>query len=131
MMDLLNDETDEEIELVEISDAEGNRAEMRRLATVEYSGKLYHILGAVQENETDDFSDDGLVLVRQDCTPDGADEYVITEDEREIEQVVGRYVIESLLDEIGEVSEEEETWPCGENHRPGEFCYCGQNGYLQ
>ena len=78
MMDLLNDETDEEIELVEISDAEGNRAEMRRLATVEYSGKLYHILGAVQEDETDDFSDDGLVLVRQDCTPDGADEYVIT-----------------------------------------------------
>lgn len=65
MMDLLNDETDEEIELVEISDAEGNRAEMRRLATVEYSGKLYHILGAVQEDETDDFSDDGLVLVRQ------------------------------------------------------------------
>ena len=55
MMDLLNDETDEEIELVEISDAEGNRAEMRRLATVEYSGKLYHILGAVQEDETDDF----------------------------------------------------------------------------
>ena len=104
MMDLLNDETDEEIELVEISDAEGNRAEMRRLATVEYSGKLYHILGAVQEDETDDFSDDGLVLVRQDCTPDGADEYVITEDEREIEQVVGRYVIESLLDEIGEVA---------------------------
>ena len=48
MMDLLNDETDEEIELVEISDAEGNRAEMRRLATVEYSGKLYHILGAVR-----------------------------------------------------------------------------------
>ncbi len=61
----------------------------------------------------------------------GEDEYVITEDEREIEQVVGRYVIESLLDEIGEVSEGEETWPCGENHRPGEFCYCGQNEYLQ
>ena len=61
----------------------------------------------------------------------GEDEYVITEDEHEIEQVVGRYVIESLLDEIGEVSDEEETWPCGENHRPGEFCYCGQNEYLQ
>ena len=59
MMDLLNDETDEEIELVEISDAEGNRAEMRRLATVEYSGKLYHILGAVQEDETDDFRTTG------------------------------------------------------------------------
>ena len=39
--------------------------------------------------------------------------------------------LKSLLDEIGEVSEGEETWPCGENHRPGEFCYCGQNEYLQ
>ena len=38
MMDLLNDETDEEFELVEISDAEGNRDEIRRLATLEYSG---------------------------------------------------------------------------------------------
>ena len=66
------------------------------------------------------------MLVRQDCTPDGADEYVITEDEREIEQVVGRYVIESLLDEIGEVSEGEETWPCGENHRPGNFVIAGK-----
>ena len=61
----------------------------------------------------------------------GEDEYVITEDEREIEQVVGRYVIESMLDEIGEVSEGEETWPCGENHRAGEFCFCGQSEYLQ
>ena len=85
----------------------------------------------MQESETDEFENDELVLVRQDCTPDGADEYVITEDEREIEQVVGRYVIESLLDEIGEPGEWEETWPCGENHRLGEFCYCGQNEYLQ
>ena len=35
----------------------------------------------------DDFSDDGLVLVRQDCTPDGADEYVITDKGREQEEV--------------------------------------------
>ena len=46
-----------------------------------------------------------------------------TEDESEIEQVFGQYVMESLLDEIGELSEEEATWPCGENHRAGEFCY--------
>ena len=41
------------------------------------------------------------------------------------------FAIESLLDEIGEVSEGEETWPCGENHRAGEFCFCGQSEYLQ
>ncbi len=127
MTDLLNDE----IDLVVISDAEGKTAEMRHLATVEYSGKLYHILGSIQEDEADEFMEDELVLVRQDSTPDGADEYVITDDEHEIEQVFGQYVISSILDEIGELSEEEETWPCGENHRPGEFCYCGQNEYLQ
>ena len=127
MTDLLNDE----IDLVVISDAEGKTAEMRYLATVECSGKLYHILGSIQENETDAFTDDELVLVRQDCTPDGANEYVITDDENEIEQVFGQYMLSSILDEIGELSEGEETWPCGENHRPGEFCYCGQNEYLQ
>ena len=127
MTDLLNDE----IDLVVISDAEGKTAEMRHLATIEYSGKLYHILGSIQEDEADEFMEDELVLVRQDSTPDGADEYVITDDEHEIEQVFGQYVISSILDEIGELSEGEETWPCGENHRPGEFCYCGQNEYLQ
>ncbi len=127
MTDLLNDE----IDLVVISDAEGKTAEMRHLATVEYSGKLYHILSSIQEDEADEFMEDELVLVRQDSTPDGADEYVITDDEHEIEQVFGQYVISSILDEIGELSEGEETWPCGENHRPGEFCYCGQNEYLQ
>ena len=127
MTDLLNDE----IDLVVISDAEGKTAEMRHLATVEYSGKLYHILGSIQEDEADEFMEDELVLVRQDSTPDGADEYVITDDDHEIEQVFGQYVISSILDEIGELSEGEETWPCGENHRPGEFCYCGQNEYLQ
>ena len=69
--------------------------------------------------------------MRQDCTPDGAQEYVVTEDENEIEQVFGQYVMETLLDEIGELSEEEATWPCGENHRAGEFCFCGQSEYLQ
>ena len=127
MTDLLNDE----IDLVVISDAEGKTAEMRHLATVEYSGKLYHILGSIQEDEADEFMKDELVLVRQDSTPDGADEYVITDDENEIEQVFGQYMLSSILDEIGELSEGEETWPCGENHKPGEFCYCGQNEYLQ
>lgn len=129
MTDLLN----EEIELVEISDASGNKAEMRRLATIEYSGKLYYVLGAVhEEDELDGWADeDRLLLIRQDRTPDGAKEYVVAQDESEIEQVFGQYVIESLLDEIGELSEGEETWPCGENHRPGEFCYCGQSEYLQ
>ena len=59
MMDLLNDETDEEIELVEIE----RRGKSRRDAPSGYRGvpaeKLYHILGAVQEDETDDFRTTG------------------------------------------------------------------------
>lgn len=128
MTDPLNNE---EFDLVVISDAEGKTAEMRHLATVEYSGKLYHILGSIRKDETQEFTDDDLVLVRQDRTPDGANEYVITEDESEIEQVFSQYMLSSILDEMDELSEGEETWPCGENHRPGEFCYCGQNEYLQ
>ena len=128
MTDWLSDE----FEVVEISDASGRKVEMCYLATVEYSGKLYHILGTVHEDEADEqMENDRLLLVRQDCTPDGAQEYVVTEDENEIEQVFGQYVMETLLDEIGELSEEEATWPCGENHRAGEFCFCGQSEYLQ
>lgn len=108
MTDWLSDE----FELVEISDASGRKVEMCYLATVEYSGKLYHILGTVHEDEADEqMENDRLLLVRQDCTPDGAQEYVVTEDENEIEQVFGQYVMETLLDEIGELSEEEATWP--------------------
>ena len=86
MTDWLSDE----FELVEISDASGRKVEMCYLATVEYSGKLYHILGTVHEDEADEqIGNDCLLLVRQDCTPDGAQEYVVTEDENEIEQVFG------------------------------------------
>ena len=49
MTDWLSDE----FELVEISDASGRKVEMCYLATVEYSGKLYHILGTVHEDEAD------------------------------------------------------------------------------
>ena len=93
MTDWLSDE----FELVEISDASGRKVEMCYLATVEYSGKLYHILGTVHEDEADEqMENDRLLLVRQDCTPDGAQEYVVTEDENEIEQVFGQYVMETL-----------------------------------
>ncbi|MFR5794970.1 MAG: DUF1292 domain-containing protein [Christensenellales bacterium] len=109
MTDWLSDE----FELVEISDASGQKVEMCYLATVEYSGKLYHILGTVHEDEADEqMENDRLLLVRQDCTPDGAQEYVVTEDENEIEQVFGQYMMETLLDEIGELSEEEATPFC-------------------
>ena len=50
MTDWLSDE----FELVEISDASGRKVEMCYLATVEYSGKLYHILGTVHEDEADE-----------------------------------------------------------------------------
>ena len=125
----MTDWFDDELELVEISDASGRKVEMCRLATIEYSGKLYHVLGAVYDDETDDVNpNDQLLVVRQDCTSDGEKEYVVAEDEAEIEQVFGQYAIESML---GEIDEAEETWPCGENHRPGEFCCCGQRAYLQ
>ena len=45
MTDWLSDE----FELVEISDASGRKVEMCYLATVEYSGKLYHIQMCIRD----------------------------------------------------------------------------------
>ena len=85
----------EDEEWVEICDADGKRSSMRRLAEVSFGGKNYHVLGAVRQDELGD-EEHGLVLVREDQTVDGAQEYVITEDEEEIEHVVGRIQVDHL-----------------------------------
>ena len=118
-------------EWVEISDGNGKKVSMRHLATVEYSGKTYFILGSAHEEEFGLDDEQSLLLVRKDLTPDGMPEYVIAYEEEEIEQVFGQYVINALMEEIEDPCETEETWMCGENHRPDEFCYCGEEAYLQ
>lgn len=122
-----------ESEWVEVSDGSGKTVTMRYLATVEYSGKTYFVLSSICDDQDEfEFDDENdLLLVREELTPDGALEYVVAHEEDEIEQVFGRYVMDSLMDEIEDPCETEETWACGENHVCGEFCYCGENGILQ
>lgn len=125
-------EFDEE-EWVEICDAEGRRSSMRHLATVSVGGKKYFVLGALRE-EADGSTEHGLMLVREDQTIDGAQEYVVTEDESEIENVVGHFIAQSILKMLSEAavsSLEEEECPCGMKHRAGEFCVCDNPDYLQ
>ena len=84
----------EEDEWVEICDASGKRSAMRHLATLSVSGKTYFVLGAVSQEED---GPDGLLLVREDETVDGVQEYVVADDESEIEDVVGRFVAHTLM----------------------------------
>lgn len=123
----------EEEDWVEISDAQGRKASLRHLATVQFGDKTYYVLGAIRESKSGD--EGGFLLVRQDRAGDGAKEYVITHDEDEIEQVVSRFVFGTLLDHaegsMEDVSFGDEVCPCGENHNPGEFCYCDMPEYLQ
>ena len=126
-------EPDEE-EWVEICDASGKRAAMRHLATLSVSGKTYFVLGSVSQEED---GPDGLLLVREDETVDGVQEYVVADDESEIEDVVGRFVahtlmkiVENAMDEAQEV-DEDEVCPCGMRHAPGEFCVCDEADLLQ
>ena len=123
----------DDAEWVEICDAEGKRSSMRLLATIGFAGKNYYILGAQREGE-DGEEEHGLLLLREDQTIDGAQEYVIADDESEIENVVGRFVMQSIMKMVArtmaEASETEEC-PCGLKHSPSEFCYCDNPDYLQ
>ena len=121
-----------EHEWVVVSDGNGKTVTMRYLATVEYSGKTYFVLSSICDENTFEFADENdLLLVREELTPDGALEYVVAHEEDEIEQVFGQYVMDSLMEEIEDPCETEETWACGENHHWYEFCYCGESEYLQ
>ena len=121
----------EEEEWVEICDASGKRAAMRHLATLSVSGKTYFVLGSVSQDD-----EGGLLLVREDETVDGVQEYVVADDESEIEDVVGRFVahtlmriVESAMDEAQE--DGDDVCPCGIKHAPGEFCVCDETDLLQ
>jgi len=123
-------EREDEEELVEICDSDGKRAAMRHLATIGMGDRVYHVLGALDEED-----EHGFLLIREERTSDGAQEYIVTNDEREIEHVIGRFIMESIMHVISEAMEADE-WedgisPCGMKHRPGEFCVCGQPDYLQ
>lgn len=140
MTDLLK--TDEE-EWVEISDGEGHTAALRHLATVRDGEKTYHVLGAYAPQEDGDEGESGFLLIREDATADGAQEYVVASDESEVERVIGSFVMHALAlfaasqDEDDEEEDDLEDLPdaqrcaCGEVHAPGEFCVCGQSELLQ
>lgn len=122
----------EDEEWVEICDSSGKRSAMRLLATISFSEKTYYVLGGIQEN-ADGEPEHGLLLLREDQTIDGAQEYVIADDETEVENVVGRFVMQSIMNVIAHTMEAdgEEDCPCGMRHRPGEFCVCDQPDFLQ
>lgn len=123
-----------EDEWVEICDIEGRRASVRHLATIRMGDQTYMLLG-------DSFEEAGergaLMLVREEKTVDGALQYVMSNDEQEIERVVGQFAMHLLMDYLPEEFEgmepvaQDMTEPCGRAHRPGEFCYCDDPAYLQ
>ena len=124
----------EDEEWIEICDSEGKRSAMRLLATISFSGKTYYVLGAVSD-DADGEPEHGLLLLREDQTIDGAQEYVVADDESEIENVVGRFVMHAIMNMVASATPEQiegdETCPCGTKHAPGEFCVCDQADFLQ
>lgn len=127
---MANTQFDRDEEWVEISDGEGRRASMRILSTVHMDSHDYYVLGNPKEQEGR-VEIDGFLIVREDETPDGAKQYVVAQDEDEIERVVGGFVVQRILRGIAEAGEEEESAPCGGHHAPGEFCVCGDPELLQ
>lgn len=129
-----------EDEWVDVYDGEGKKASLRHLATVRIGGKTYMILG-----EQEDFQEKGrLMLVREDQTVDGVTQYVVASEAAEVERVMGHFAMHLLMDHLDELPPDiadelagmdidhlMDDAPCGCSHRPGEFCYCGIERYLQ
>lgn len=121
--------------VVEICDETGRKASMVHLATVQYGTKVYFVLGAVRETEEGE-EERGLLLVREETTVDGEQEYVVANDAEEVENVVRHFFAQSVMEALGMDAQEDEEEPevcpvCGDTHGPGEFCFCGQPEFLQ
>ena len=119
-----------EDEWVELCDLEGHRASFLHLATIGIDEKVYMVLGAMH----DDTGEPGaLMLIREDETVDGANQYVVVKDKQEIEYVVGRFVMRILTAHMDEEEMEENSSQsaCGCRHRPWEFCFCDDPAFLQ
>lgn len=117
-------------EWVEISDASGNRAALRHLGTVKFNDKTYYVLGAVKLND-DGEDEGGFVLVRQDQIGD-AQQYVITSDEDEVENVIGRFIMNEIISQFGSADYVDDGMcHCGLPHKLGDFCYCDDPEFLQ
>lgn len=130
----LDKEKDDEDEWVEISDADGHRASLRLLATIRDGSTVYHVLGAsYNETEEDEEEAGGILLVREERIADGAQEYVVADDDQEIERIMTHFVLNAaamrLMARSGE--DGEALCPCGLPHKPGEFCFCGDPDMLQ
>lgn len=123
---------------VEIRDADGKTAAMCHIATVLYGEHIYLILGAVRVG-SDGEEESGLLLVRKEETEGGAIRYILTQDEEEIEHVLGGFVMRVIMEHIMPQAQEDGLDPedqlasdcCTQAHGPMEFCYCGDPDYLQ
>lgn len=122
-------EWEEAEDWVEICDEHGQKTAFRRLATITHAGRTYFVLCSIPEDE-DDSSEGALLLLREEATVDGVKQYVIARDEKEIERVIGSYILEELFDCM-DFSPKDDFCVCGRHHRPGEFCFCGIEEYLQ
>lgn len=142
MTETFEDDEFFEDEWVDVYDVEGRKTSVRHLATVRIGGKTYMILGEMLE---EDHEKGRLMLVREDQTVDGVTQYVVTREEKEVEQVMGHFAMHLLMEHLDELPEEladelasmdldhldELGASCGCRHRPGEFCFCGDPVYLQ
>ena len=119
-----------EDEWVELCDLEGHKASFRHLATIGIDERVYMILGAMQGGMDEPGA---LMLVREDETADGTNQYVVVKDKQEIEMVVGRFVMRILTAHLDEDAPNDEPFEpaCGCRHRPCEFCFCDDPAFLQ
>lgn len=119
---------------LEVSDGDGRKASMKHLATVQFEGKNYMILGAVKENAEGE-PEGGVLVLREENASDRHKIGVIERDREKIERIIGTFIMKTIAEHIAgeedffDLPQEESA--CGMTHLPGEYCVCCDPNFLQ
>ncbi len=101
--------------LVELTDPTGRVLRFRFVAALEYEGVPYVVLADLAPQSAEE---DELVLLRVQPDPEGgADQYVMLDDQDELQAVFGEYMSQALHETLSEIDfdfdEEEAECGCG------------------
>ena len=126
-----NEDFDSVEEWVEINDADGRKAALKHIGTVDLDDKKYYVLGAVSLSDEGRGEEGGLLLIREDESRGEVHQYSVVADEKEIENVVGSFVLRALMEELSSFGQDEAKCECGFPLEFNCFCACDDPEYLQ
>ena len=121
---------------IEVLDDNGNSIVFRPMAVIGAGEDIYYVFGSVQDIEEKKQRQLRLIFARRVEDENGSARYVICENDKDMERIVGTY-IRQMIDQAAKkaapkmIRGAKNAVSCKTKHGPFEFCYCGQKDFLQ